>query len=313
MKPERITILDILRGVALVGILFANIPSIARLEIIDAADQRMYDLIGLLFEQRFFPIFSFLFGVGMAIFMGNARQRGGSPYWPMLRRLVILALFGLLHQQLQPGEALLIYAIFGLLLLPLERLPAKWLLLPMLVFLVLAGVTMVEQLVIPVMFCLGMALGKTEYFEQRGRYRRPTIIVWLISLLLIAPALWAQTTIVVPIYPSPLATLAGIIIATALTTSLLLLPRAEDVLAWLAPFGRMSLTNYILQTVLVLAVVALFDIRHTAATPLIWLGILLIQIPLSALWLRAFTYGPLEWLWRWGTYLRRPPLRRRPA
>ena len=72
MKTERITILDILRGLALIGILLANIPGIARTELTTETDMQVYRFIQLAAEQRFFPIFSFLFGLGFTIFMGNA-------------------------------------------------------------------------------------------------------------------------------------------------------------------------------------------------------------------------------------------------
>jgi uncharacterized protein len=41
---------------------------------------------------------------------------------------------------------------------------------------------------------------------------------------------------------------------------------------------------------------------------LLGVGVFALQTLLSVAWLRAFQYGPLEWLWRWFTYLRRPPL-----
>ncbi|MDA8017561.1 MAG: DUF418 domain-containing protein, partial [Thermoanaerobaculia bacterium] len=33
-----------------------------------------------------------------------------------------------------------------------------------------------------------------------------------------------------------------------------------------------------------------------------------VQAVIAILWLRAFAFGPCEWLWRWLTYGRRPPL-----
>ncbi len=35
-----------------------------------------------------------------------------------------------------------------------------------------------------------------------------------------------------------------------------------------------------------------------------------VQIPLSVLWLRFFTIGPMEWVWRSLTYMKRQPMRR---
>ncbi|HUN22554.1 MAG TPA: DUF418 domain-containing protein [Anaerolineales bacterium] len=308
MNIKRIHILDILRGFALMGILAANIPSIAHMPIpaVGEAGRAVFDFIELAIEQRFFPIFSLLFGIGFFIFMRNAQEKGVQPYWTMARRLGILVVFGVLHQILQPGEALLPYAIVGFIVLAMYKLPAKGLLIASFIFLVLFGLVMVEQLIIPAMFCLGMFLGKVGYFENREKFRKATLIVWLVSLVLIIPALWAQVNIPIPIYPSPLATLAGLVIASALVTSILLLPKAETFLAWLAPLGRMALTNYILQTVIVYLLTLFIPNLTYAAIPMIWVVILTVQIPLSALWLRHFNYGPLEWLWRWGTYLRKP-------
>ena len=42
---------------------------------------------------------------------------------------------------------------------------------------------------------------------------------------------------------------------------------------------------------------------------LVALGIFLIQIPLSAIWLKYFAYGPMEWIWRQLTYQQRLDLR----
>ncbi|MCX6060034.1 MAG: DUF418 domain-containing protein [Chloroflexi bacterium] len=313
MKQDRIHILDILRGFALIGILAANIPGIAQMPIPAAGESGrvIYDFIELGVEQRFFPIFCLLFGIGFYIFMRNAQEKGTSPYWLMARRLGLLAVFGILHQILQPGEAFLIYAIVGFIVLALYKLSPKGLFIATGVFLALFGFLQVEQLIIPAMFCFGMFLGKIAYFENRKKFRKTTFITWIVSLAFIGPAVWAQVNISLPIWPSPLATAAGLVIAIALVTSILLLPKSETILAWLAPFGRLALTHYITQTIIVYAVSRAIPGLTYASIPVIWIAILGIQIPLSAIWLRYFEYGPLEWLWRWGTYLSTPRIIRR--
>ncbi|HEX8250335.1 MAG TPA: DUF418 domain-containing protein [Pyrinomonadaceae bacterium] len=87
-------------------------------------------------------------------------------------------------------------------------------------------------------------------------------------------------------------------------------------LALLAPVGRMALTNYLLQTVICLSVFYGYGFGQfgrfgaTAAT-LLALGVFLFQILLSAVWLKYFRYGPVEWIWRQLTYRRRLHLRHR--
>ena len=73
----------------------------------------------------------------------------------------------------------------------------------------------------------------------------------------------------------------------------------------------MPLTNYLMQTLIATALFygwgfGLWGKVGPALQLLVALAIyFLIQVPLSALWLRHFEYGPLEYVWRLGTYGRR--------
>ena len=77
--------------------------------------------------------------------------------------------------------------------------------------------------------------------------------------------------------------------------------------------GRMALTNYLLQTVLGLTVAGLASGTVISRTH-VW-GVMLfvwaLQLWGSERWLRAYRYGPVEWLWRSATYRRLEPLKRR--
>lgn len=75
----------------------------------------------------------------------------------------------------------------------------------------------------------------------------------------------------------------------------------------LAPAGRMALTNYIMQTVLAVAI--FYNIGLGLGTTIGYTYVLFIvivvyvfQVIFSTLWLRYFYYGPLEWIWRMLTY-----------
>jgi uncharacterized protein len=41
------------------------------------------------------------------------------------------------------------------------------------------------------------------------------------------------------------------------------------------------------------------------------IGVIIIQTAFSKYWLKSFKYGPLEWLWRCGTYLKWQPFKRK--
>lgn len=95
-------------------------------------------------------------------------------------------------------------------------------------------------------------------------------------------------------------------------------PRARRWLAWLAPVGRMALSNYLAQTGVGLAVfygigLGLGPRYGLTGVVVAFVVVFAAQIAFSHWWLRRFRYGPLEWLWRCLTYRRALPLRRAPA
>lgn len=82
-----------------------------------------------------------------------------------------------------------------------------------------------------------------------------------------------------------------------------------------ASMGRMALTNYLMQSLLVCVIVqhwgfGMYGEISQAQMLAIAVSIYCFQLIVSPLWLSRFTMGPLEWLWRWWTYLRRPSFRR---
>ena len=87
------------------------------------------------------------------------------------------------------------------------------------------------------------------------------------------------------------------------------------ILSAFAPMGRMALTNYLVQTVLGVGIFYGYGLGWYGRVPIsvtmlvVVPLVLLAQLTLSALWLRYFRYGPMEWIWRQATYRRRLPLR----
>ena len=83
----------------------------------------------------------------------------------------------------------------------------------------------------------------------------------------------------------------------------------------LAAVGRMAFTNYIMHTVICVAVFqgfggGLYGTTSRLEQTIFILGVWVLQIILSPWWLNRFRYGPLEWLWRSLTYGRMEPFRR---
>ena len=96
---------------------------------------------------------------------------------------------------------------------------------------------------------------------------------------------------------------------------LLYTTQAKKILAYMEPYGKLGLTNYIMQSVFGLLVFAPFffgvNYLNTTHNVLVALAIYSIQAILSIWWLRYFTYGPFEWIWRSVTYLKIIPFRKK--
>ncbi|MDB5917838.1 MAG: hypothetical protein JWR40_2072 [Massilia sp.] len=83
--------------------------------------------------------------------------------------------------------------------------------------------------------------------------------------------------------------------------------------AVLAPFGRMALTNYLGQSLLMASIFLGYGLGFwamgRAAQVVVALALCGLQIAFSHWWLARFRYGPAEWLWRAVTYLKMPAMR----
>ena len=87
-----------------------------------------------------------------------------------------------------------------------------------------------------------------------------------------------------------------------------------NLMASFAHLGRMALTLYLGQSLIAAVIFSGFGFglwKHLSR-PQLWLmalAILAIQVTFATLWFRPFRFGPVEWLWRWGTYGTRPRFR----
>src|SRR5215475_12107210 len=151
---ERIEVIDVLRGFTIFGILLVNMPlygwpswgpmrAIRAQQAYGPVDDVTSWFLWLCAEDKFYPLLSFLFGIGFSIQLG--RMAGPPAHFLSVyrRRLLALLLFGLVHGLLVwPGDILVTYALMGFLLLPFRGCSQKvtlafaiaFLLLPIAVF-----------------------------------------------------------------------------------------------------------------------------------------------------------------------------------
>ncbi len=141
-QRERIDSLDILRGLAILGILLMNLPGfgtyyaaffgLAPLAGWTPADRAAWTGLELFAEGSQRGLLQLLFGAGMILFTARAMTSDGpvevADRW--FRRNLWLMAFGLAHVfvLLFPGDILFIYGLAALLAFPFRRLPARWLL-----------------------------------------------------------------------------------------------------------------------------------------------------------------------------------------
>lgn len=130
-ESGRITNLDLVRGVAVLGILVMNAVSYglgtAAYFNLDAAgsvtalDWLVGALGEVLVDQKFMAIFSMLFGAGIVLFADRAAAKGRNGTGLSLWRNALLLAIGLAHAAMWDGDVLVVYALAAPLLIALRR------------------------------------------------------------------------------------------------------------------------------------------------------------------------------------------------
>ncbi|MFL5490642.1 MAG: DUF418 domain-containing protein [Gemmatimonadales bacterium] len=119
-SDHRLHTLDILRGLALFGMILVHFHQKMRIEVTG-----LEDLIGwavwIFVEQKAWGIFAFLFGVGFAVLLRRLEARHAPVVAIYLRRLATLAVFGVIAQVGFGFSILLAYAAWGVVLLLIRR------------------------------------------------------------------------------------------------------------------------------------------------------------------------------------------------
>lgn len=378
-ENERIHSLDILRGLAILGILVVNIstffhPSLylnASSYYESKLDSGIHVFVTIFAQGSFYPLFAFLFGYGAILLAERVGAKGLSfPYF-FVRRMSILLLIGCVHAFfVWHGDILITYALTGFLYVLFVTCKGKTLiktglLLYLIPWSIVAvanffmkqddslssifspkdvekslqiysegsfqeifvqrfadwyvtngstGILLICFIILPYML-LGAGFAKQKWLVQVKRYRK--LLVYLMFLGLIG----GLTCKVIPYveggslinkfiqgqFGGPLLTLFYI-------SAIVLLLENKEVLKLLMPFvyvGRLSFSNYIAQSLICTTLSYSYgfglygELSYTACFCLA-LFLFIVQLVLSKWWLNKFRIGPLEYLWRWGTYGRRP-------
>lgn len=367
-KSDRVQLLDIFRGIAILGIFLVNVPSMVKVQpadkvrVFEGVDSVIKLLFDLFFTTKFYSIFALLFGAGFWFFMSRAEKHGKNAVQLFLRRSLFLLLIGILHGALLwEGDVLEFYAVHGLgLLLFYKRKPKTiliWAISLMVMFWIIVfaatNSTVLNSVPITVsepynelngylqhvlervsvhlplkwattvvflfetlpLFLFGLYIVKTGLLQRVAEWKgKLPKIQWgslLLAALLSVPILISYMT--EKYYSSspvmPYIILQGKAIMLFYLATIARIYTNTKWKSWLTPFsyaGRMALTNYVAHSVVTILLLALI-IKNTAALQL-WeiiiycIAVYSLQIVFSRIWLSRYSQGPLEWLWRKGTY-----------
>ena len=391
---ERIAFIDVVRGMALFGILAANMRAFfAPLDVYDDinvlfhshSDVIVQTFINAFIQGKFITIFSFLFGMGFAIQFSRAEARGARFLGFYPRRLIALALFGLIHGILiWGGDILLTYALAGAILMLFRRRKQKTLLwwagslfcVPIVAMTTFLGLyysrfrrpwmvpkppdlnkihtavniyahgtisqifhqnwiewkqmlpTQLFALYAVGLFLLGMWVWRAGIVQRLHEYKPilKRVCLWCLPL---GAAISTFSAIVHAVLPPGSVSLWGFfgaisflpsahLLAAGYISGLALIFLDANRRRYLLPFaavGRMALTNYLMESVLC----TLFFYHYTTglhgrvgpAWGLVPTVVLFTaQVWFSNWWLERYRFGPVEWLWRWITYWKMPPMRK---
>jgi len=377
---ERIVAVDILRGVALFGVMAINVLSEFRVSIfqqfisspapVGVLNRWIETGFHLFVELKAFAVFSMLFGLGLAIQFERLRARG--PVGTLLvRRLFALLLIGIVHLTLiWNGDILVHYAVAGFIVLPFLLGSTRWTgicALAVAVFYVAMGFmhlplpTLDMAWIAPHLVQAGIVFRHASYWQTvvfewhelpellpLHVYSLPRTVAlflfgawcWRLGVvkdlrghargLLVTAILCVGSGVVMVVLTSSVGgrwelregvvsgvveTLSDLALSVGYAAGILFVCTrrwGRILLGWAAPLGRMAFTNYVMQSVIFSAVfygwgLGLYGMSAAPALA-VGTGVYAMQVVRSALWLRRYRFGPVEWLWRTMMYGRLQPM-----
>ncbi len=381
--PSRISVVDALRGFALVSIMLIH-----NLEHFDyyylpkdlpawmpSVDKGIWDTIFFLFAGKSYAIFAFLFGLTFFIQFNNQEKKGEEFRPRFAWRLVLLFCFAVLNGAFYQGDILMTYAIIGFGLIPVAKLSNKAVFLIALFFMaqpyewynVIQGIqNPIEKLPDPTswsyfgkmaeyisgdsffatvkgnltngriavahwtweagrvfqtlsLFMLGMLAGRKNLFVPSPEAKSFWTKTLVISAVTFIPLFWLSKAIekstMAESIRRPLFTIesswSNMAFMFMLVSGFVLLYQTisfQRILNVLAPIGRMSLSNYVIQSIVGSSLYYGFGLGlylYTGATYslLIGIGLAVLQGIFSAWWMKNHKQGPLETVWHKATWV----------
>jgi len=168
-------------------------------------------------------------------------------------------------------------------------------------------------------FCLLGAYAAKERWLEAGRYPDATLRLFMSGALCLGLALktipyWAGVNTLTMYIQDHFGGAALAMFYTAAAAFVCGRANWRPVWRWLQEAGRMSLTHYLAQSLICTSLFYSYGLGwygrlNEWQEALLAIGIYAASLWISRCWFAQFRFGPVEWLWRWGTYGMRPPFR----
>lgn len=393
---KRINSIDALRGLALIGIMLLHcmerfdltLAPVVESPFWQAIDTAVYDSLYFLFSGKSYAMFSLLFGLSFFMQMESQAAKGVDFRGRFLWRLALLFLFGYINGLVYMGEFFMVYAVLGVFLIPLYKVPTRWLLvLCILLFLQIPAVISFVSLLsdnvaneptaaaaymdrlferaadvfingslmdvlsfntfdgqsakclwvfnnfrylqLLGLFIAGMLIGRQGIHkseEKMVKYSRLFLpyclafwaVFYAVAFLL---PVWGVDGFALRVGQTLFKTygnLGQMMVYFCGFTLLYYRYKGQKVLDRIAPVGRMSVTNYMAQSIVGVSLFYGFGGNFAVEfnylqSFLLGAAFCVIQIAYSNWWIKRFYYGPMECLWRSLTWFQVVPLSRRKA
>ena len=361
----RIDVADALRGIAVAGIILYH--SVEHFDVftdepilhILACDQAVSKIMAWLLSGKMYGIFAMLFGLSFFIMNDNQQQKGRSFAGRFAWRMCLLFVFGLINVAFYDGDILMLYAVYGLLLIPVSYLPSRavWCIIvllaiqPVELYCLLTGTEMDNTTLFELydyimgihqhgtfgenavanlrygfelnflynvysgrltqllcLFILGMQMGRQRLFYDEDQHLKIWHVVLCVSLTVVI-ALSVMDFGNLEKWLSPVYNLFILLmIVSTVVSAWYAYDGVSRALHHLCFFGRMSLTNYLLQSIIGsfifcnYGLACYYKVGVTYAV-LIGLGMVIVQYAFCRYWVSTHQRGPLEGLWRRLTWI----------
>lgn len=177
------------------------------------------------------------------------------------------------------------------------------------------------------LFVIGILVGRSRFFENLEVHSQTLRTILIVSVLVFLPLYILQYTWIDRISDPYLKEVSGAVLASyanlafgiGLCCSFIMIYKSTASKGFwvkLSAVGRMGLSNYVMQSLVMVPLLygfgtGLYDDLSTTWSFLLGTATFALQLAFSNWWLSRYHYGPLEWLWRSATFLKKDiPLRR---